>query len=109
MLVASFLVFAVGAGLPAVGEHGNREIFTLPLLEHLLAVAENPIAWRWANVAMGAAVVAWIAGLAVLTTVLEGAGERVLSRLGLVGALMAAIVWLIFSAFRAVVTVAAAR
>ena len=109
LLVASFLVFAVGAGLPAVGEHGNREIFTLPVLEHLLAVAENPIAWRWANVAMGAAVVAWIAGLAVLTTVLEGAGERVLSRLGLVGALMAAIVWLIFSAFRAVVTVAAAR
>jgi hypothetical protein len=109
LLVASFLVFAVGAVLPDVGEHGNREIFTLPLQEHLLAVAENPVAWRWANVAMGAAVVAWVAGLTVLTTILEGAGEPVLSRLGLVGSLMAAVIWLIFSAFRAVVTVAAAR
>ena len=109
LLVASVLVFAVGAALPSVGEHGNLEIFTLPLREHLLAVAENAVAWRWANVAMGAAVVVWVAGLTVLTTVLESAGERVLSRLGLVGSLIAAIVWLIFSAFRAVVTVAAAR
>jgi hypothetical protein len=109
LLIASFLVFAVGAVLPDVGEHGNREIFTLPLREHLLAVAENPVAWRWANIFMGTAAIVWVAGLTVLTTVLEGTGERMLSRLGLVGSAMAAVIWLIFSAFRAVVTVAAAR
>ena len=109
LLVASFLIFAVGAVLPGAGEQGNWEIFTLPLREHLLAVAENPGAWRWANIAMGAAVVVWVAGLTVLMTVLGGAGERVLSRLGLVGSLMAAVIWLIFSSFRAVVTVRWAR
>ncbi len=109
LLGASSLVFTVGAVLPDPGEHGNREIFTLPLREHLFPVAANPVAWRWANVAMGAAVVAWVTGLTVLATVLEGAGERVLSRLGLVGSVVAAVVWLDFSVFRVVVTVAAAQ
>jgi hypothetical protein len=107
LLVLSFLWFAIGATIPIVGEKGNAEIFTLPLREHLVAVADNATAWRWANIFMGAAAVLLLAGLTMLTTILEGAGERVLSRLGLVGWLLAAVLWVIFSAFRAVVTVRA--
>lgn len=107
LLILSFISFALGATIPLVGEKGNAGIFTLPLREYLLAVADNPIAWRWANIFMGAAAVLLLAGFTILTTILEGAGERILSRLGLVGWLVAAVLWLIFSAFRAVVTVQA--
>lgn len=108
LLVCAFLSFAIGAGLPTVGEKGNMGIYTLPVREYLAAVGANAVVWRLANVFMGSAVVILLAGLTVLTTVLEGAGERVFSRLGLIGFLLAAILWVIFSAFRAVVTVRAA-
>ena len=107
LLVLSFISFAAGATIPLVGEKGNAGIFTLPLREHLLAIAGNAMAWRWANIFMGAASVLLLAGLTMLTTTLEGGGERVLSRLGPVGWLLAAVLWIIFSAFRAVVTVQA--
>ena len=105
LLVVAFVLFAIGGTLPVVGEKGNMGIFTLPVREHLLAVAKNPIAWRWANIFMGTAAVVLLAGLSMLTTILEGANERVFSRLGLVGFLLAAVLWVIFSAFRAVITV----
>lgn len=107
LLVLSFISFAIGAALPTVGEKGNAAIYTMPVREHLLAVADNAVAWRWANIFMGAAAALLLAGLTMLTTILEGAGERVLSRLGLVGWLLAAVLWLAFSVFRAVVTVRA--
>ena len=109
LLIAAFISFAIGATLPIVGEKGNMGIFTLPVREHLLAVADNPAAWRWANIFMGAAAVILLAGLTMLTTILEGANERMLSRLGLVGFLLAAALWVIFSAYRATVTITAAQ
>jgi len=109
VLVLAFISFAIGGTLPVVGEKGNMSIFTLPVREHLLAVADNAIVWRWANVFMGAAAVVLLAGLSMLTTMLEGANERVFSRLGLVGWLLAAGLWVTFSAFRAVVTVRVAH
>lgn len=109
LLILAFISFAIGGILPIVGEKGNMGIFTLPVREHLLAVAKNPIAWRWANIFMGTAAVVLLAGLSMLTTILEGANERVFSRLGLVGFLLAAVLWVIFSAFRAVITVRAAQ
>ena len=109
LLIVAGISFAIGGILPIVGERGNMGIFTLPVREHLLAVAKNPIAWRWANIFMGTAAVVLLAGLSMLTTILEGANERVFSRLGLVGFLLAAILWVIFSAFRAVITVRAAQ
>ena len=95
--------------MPVVGEKGNAGIFTLPVREHLLAIAANATIWRWANIFMGAAAVLLLAGLAMLTTILEGANERLLSRLGLVGWLVASVLWVIFSAFRATVTIRAAQ
>jgi hypothetical protein len=109
LLILGFLAFAIGPTLPIVGEKGNLQIFTLPVRAHLLAVAENPVVWRWANIFMGAAAVVLLAGLTLLTTILEGANERALSRLGLVGWLVAAVLWVVFSAFRGVVTVGAAQ
>jgi hypothetical protein len=109
LLIVAFISFAIGGTLPVVGEKGNMGIFTLPVREHLQAVAENAIVWRWANIFMGTAAVVLLAGLSMLTTILEGAHERVFSRLGLVGFLLAAVLWVIFSAFRAVVTVRAAQ
>jgi hypothetical protein len=109
LLILAFISFAIGGTLPVVGEKGNARIFTLPVREHLLAVADNAIVWRWANIFMGTAAVVLLAGLSMLTTILEGANERAFSRLGLVGFLLAAVLWVIFSAFRAVVTVRAAQ
>lgn len=109
VLIASFISFAIGGTLPIVGEKGNMRIFNLSVSEHLQAVAANALVWRWANVWMGAAAVILLAGLSMLTTLLEGAGERFCSRLGLVGWLLATVLWVIFSAFRGVITVAAAE
>jgi hypothetical protein len=109
LLILAFILFAIGATLPIVGEKGNVNIFTLPPRDYLLAIAGNVAAWRWGNIVMGAAIVALLAGLTALTTILERADEQFLARLGLVGFLLAAILWVIFSAFRAVVTVAAAQ
>lgn len=109
LLILAFVSFAIGGALPIVGEKGNMGIFTLPVREHLLAVAANAVAWRWANIFMGAAAVILLAGLTMLTTILEGASERILSRLGLGGFLLVAVLWVIFSAFRATVTVRAAQ
>lgn len=109
LLVLALVSFAVGAGLPTVGPKGNMDIFTLPVREYLSAVAGNAATWRMSNVFMGAASVLLVAGLTMLTASLEGVGEHVLSRLGLVGMLLAAILWLVFSAFRATVTISAAQ
>ncbi len=109
LLILAGIPFAIGATLPAVGERGNSRIFTLPVREHLAAVADNAAVWRWANIFMGAAAIATLAALTMLTTTLEGEGERTLSRLGLVGWLFAAVLWTVFSAFRAVISVSAAE
>ena len=109
VLIASFISFAIGGTLPIVGERGNIRIFNLPVSEHLQAVAANALVWRWANVFMGAAAVILLAGLSMITSLLEGAGERFCSRLGLVGWLLATVLWVIFSAFRGAITVAAAE
>jgi len=109
LLILAFLSFAVGAGLPTLGEKGNMRIFNLPTREYLLALADNSGVWRWGNIFMGGAALFLVAGLTMLATILEGGGERVLSRLGLVGILLAAMAWVIFSAFRATVTINAAQ
>lgn len=109
VLMASFIAFAIGGILPIVGKQGSMDIFTLPVREHLLAVARNAVVWRWANVFMGVAAVILLAGLSMLTTLLELANERLYSRLGLMGWLVSAVLWVIFSVFRGVVTVTAAQ
>jgi hypothetical protein len=109
LLILAFISFAIGATLPLLGEKGNFSIYTLPVREYLLAVANNVVAWRWANFFMGVAGVVLIAGLTMLTTILERTGERTLSRLGSAGLLLAVILWVVFSAFRATVTIGAAQ
>ncbi len=109
LLILSFALFAMGGLLPVAGDKGNLRIFTLPAKEHLLAVANNPVVWRWASILMGTAAIVLLAALSQLTTILEAANERTLSRLGLLGWLLANVLWMIFSVFRVVVTIAAAN
>ncbi len=109
LLILAGIPFAIGATLPVVGEKGNNRIFTLPVREHLQWVADNAATWRWANIFMGTVAVATLAALTVLSTILEGEGERTLSRLGLLGWLLAAVLWTVFSAFRAIISVRAAQ
>ncbi len=108
-LIASFVLFAVGASLPVVGARGNPRFYALPVREHLRAIAGNAVVWRVANVLMGAAAVVLLAGLSLLTTNLEAANERVFARLGLIGWLVATALWVAFSAFRAIITTRAAH
>lgn len=46
VLILAFISFAIGGTLLVVGERGNMGIFTLPVREHVLAVADNAIVWR---------------------------------------------------------------
>ncbi len=109
LLILSFLIFAVGATLPLVGAKGNAGIYTLPEREQLLAIAGNSGAWRWCNILLGAAAVVLLAGLSMLTTQLESVKELTFSRLGLIGMLLAVIIWVIFSAYRFAVMTRAAQ
>src|SRR5690242_18992393 len=108
VLILAFVSFAIGGTLPVVGERGNPRIFTLPLRDHLQAVASNAVVWRWANVFRGTAGILLLAGLWRLTALLVQAGERLFSRLGLAAMLVSAVLWVVFSAFRGIVTVNAA-
>ena len=108
VLIFAFIMFAIGAGLPFVGGKGNSAIYMLTAPDNLSVVAANVTRWRWGNIFMGAAMVPLLAGLSMLTMLLEGK-ERVFSRLGLLGMLVAAGLWLVFSAFRGVVTVRVAQ
>ena len=109
LLILSGIVFAVGGSLPTLGDNGNFRIYTLPVREHLLAVAASPLVWRWANVLMGAAAVVLLVALAILSAILGAHEARVMSSLGLMGFVIAAVLWLMFSAFRGAVTTAAAQ
>jgi hypothetical protein len=102
LLILSFALFAVGAALPLVGERGNLRIYTLPGEDQLDAIGRNPGAWRWANLFMGAAAIALVSGLALLKALL---GDATLARLGLTVFTIAAVVWVLFSAYRATVPI----
>lgn len=108
LLILALILFAIGAGLPFMSGNANTAIYELTAPGNLSAVAADPILWRWGNIFMGVAIVVLLAGLTLLTMLLE-AKERVFSRLGLIELLVAAVLWLIFSAFRGVVTVQVAQ
>jgi hypothetical protein len=106
LLTLSFALFAVGAALPLVGERGTLRIYTLPAEDQLDAIGLNPSAWRRANLFMGAAAIALLSGLAVLKALL---GDATLARLGLTVFTIAAVVWVLFSAYRATVPIQVAE
>lgn len=105
LLILSFVLFVVGAALPLVGQRGNPHIYTLPSEDLLDAIRLNPGAWRWANVAMGAAGVVLASGLALLAALL---GDATLARIGLTIFTVAVVLWVVFSAYRATLPTQAA-
>lgn len=102
LLILSLALFGVGSTLPLVGERGNPRIYTLPPEDQLDAIGLNPGAWRWANVLMGAAAIVLASGLALLAALL---GDATLARLGLMTFMIAAVIWVVFSAYRATVPI----
>lgn len=102
LLILSFALFAVGSSLPLVGQRGNQRIYTLPSEDQLDAIGHNPGAWRWANVLMGAAAILLVSGLALVAALL---GDATLARLGLTIFTIAAVMWVVFSAYRATVPI----
>lgn len=109
LLIASGVVFAIGATLPLLGRHGNPGIFTLPEREYLRAIAANAVVWRWANIYMGLAGVVLLAGYGLYTVFVASARERIFAWLGLAPLLVAVAFWVAFSVFRGTVTVRAAN
>jgi hypothetical protein len=109
LLLLSGVAFGGGASIPLFGEHGEPRIYTLPEDDYLAAIGRNVRAWRWANVAMGSAVVLLTLGLAALSVLLADAGAPVLASLAGASFLVAAITWVVFSAYRATVPVRVAR
>ena len=107
-MILAFVSFAAGATLLVVGRRGNSRIFTLPVREQLAAIAQNLAVWRWANLLMGLAAVLLVAGMGVLAAMLATADERWWSRAALAVLTLAAVLWVAFSAFRAISTPVAA-
>lgn len=108
LMIFAFACFGTGATLPVIGRRGNVQIFTLPVEEHLLAVAENARRWRIANAFMGIGFVFLILGALIVTAPLERS-QLVLARASQAGMLVAGVLWVAFSVFRATATVVAAR
>jgi hypothetical protein len=79
VLILSFISFAIGKTLSVVGEKGNMCICTLPAPEHLLAVAENAIVWRWGNIFMGAA---WVSQFGQLSAQYQSLSHLVADDVG---------------------------
>jgi hypothetical protein len=85
--------------MPLVDQSG-RFIYSLPMLEQLQVIADKPQLWQWANVIFVVGDLATVAGLSLLALHLEEDGERISSRLGLLGAMLAAPLFAAFCSLR---------
>ena len=108
LMIVAFACFGTGASLPVIGRRGNVQILTLPVQEHLLAVAANARRWRIASAFMGTGFVFLVLGAVTVSAPLERS-QLVLARSSQAGMLVAGVLWVAFSAFRATATVVAAR
>ena len=102
LLIAGFVVFAVGAGLP------SPRAWTGSDEEQRQFVGAHPSRWVASALAIAGGVVLTLAGLAVLTATLISDGARVWPVLGLVSYGTGAILWLFELAFRSTVLVSIA-
>ena len=102
-MIAGFVVFAVGAGLP------SPRVWTGSDEEQRQWVGAHPSRWVASAVAIAGGVMLTLAGLAVLSAALISDGARVWPVLGLVCYGAGAILWLFELAFRSTVLVSIAR
>lgn len=105
LLLGGWIVFWAGAVTPMAA----RFFLPIPLRELLERIDAHPVAWLWIAGCFALGVLLTLAGLVVLRVVLRQAGDRLWSELGEVAFSCGAVLWLAAIAFRATVTVAAAR
>lgn len=100
-LIVGCLVFGGGGWLywPIKDEKGAF-IFGLPPREWLRLVFAHPRLWRWATILFISGVVVTVLGLAMFTRLLQDAGDRTFSQLGLIAFAFGAVLWVIHLAFR---------
>jgi hypothetical protein len=98
-LMLGCVLFLTGASLPVTDSKGTF-IYQLPPQQWLGVVFTHPTLWWWVNVLfLGGTLVAPL-GFARLTALLQGAGDRVFSYLGLIALVFGAVLWVIQLAFR---------
>jgi hypothetical protein len=79
------------------------------LQEFLEIVAARQVAWLWIAGSFALGVLLTLTGLVVLGAILRAAGDRLWSELGQAAYLFGSILWLASIAFRATVTISAAK
>jgi hypothetical protein len=103
LLVAGWLIFWIGAFSPPYRQ------WNAPLKEYLQIIASHRKAWLWINICFVVGVGATIAGLVLLTVLLERRGSGLISQVGLIAMLVGATLWVIHLAFRLTTTLSAAE
>ncbi len=104
LLIAGWVIFWGGASLWFTGPYRQP-----PLDEYLKLIASHRTAWYWINGCLLVSVTLTVLGLGAFTSVLRGAGDRLLSELGLLAYVFGAVLWIISMAFRLTLEVWAAQ
>jgi hypothetical protein len=84
----------------AIRDEKGSFIFGQPPREWLRLVFAHPRLWRWATILFIIGVVVTVFGLAMLTSLLQDAGDSAFSLLSLVAFAFGAVLWVICLAFR---------
>ena len=98
ILIVSCLLY-VGAGALLPKDTQGNYVVNLPLRDQLLVIFAHPQLWQWDIGFYISGVVVMLLGLAMLTTLLWDAGDRVFSPLALFVFLFGAVLMVIFLAF----------
>ena len=98
ILMVSCLLY-VGAGALLPKDTQGNYVLNLPVRDQLLAIAIHPQLWRWDIDFYISGVVMMLLGLAMLTMLFWGAGDRVFSPLALIAFLFGSVLMVIFLAF----------
>ncbi len=104
LLIAGWVIFWGGAALWFTGPYRQP-----PLDEYLELIASHRTAWYWINGSFLVSVTLTVLGFGAFTSVLRGAGDRLLSELGLLAYVFGAVLWIISLAFRLTLEVWAAQ
>lgn len=101
VLILGCLVFGGGGWLywPIKDEKGSF-IFGQPPREWLRLVFDHPRLWRWGTILFISGAVMTVLGLTLLTGLLQDAGDRTFSQLGLIAFAFGSVLWVISLAFR---------
>ena len=93
-LASAWIPLTLGPPTPLTDSKGTA-IYLLPPQEVLGVVFHHQALWWWTNAFFMGSTLVTLLGLALLTTLLREAGNRIFSQLGLILFVLAATLWLI--------------